>query len=171
MGIILILIGLSLSIIAFSNKQLRQNLKESVHLMEGSELNQDSDIRLLLWKSGFEIFKENPWFGVGTGDISEELLKKYEKYGLDLANNHHYNVHNQYLDIAIKFGIIGLAIFLSWMVYLFYISIKNKQFLLFYFTLILILNFFFENMLNLIAGVSFFAFFYSLLYVRYNVNS
>ncbi len=169
-SLLLILLGVTLSIIVFSNKKLKQNVRDSMQLAEGEGLNQNSDMRLWLWKSGIEVFKENFWFGVGTGDIDAELEKKYEKYDLKLASEHNYNVHNQFLDIAIKFGIFGLIIFTSWMVYALMISIKRKQFLFFFFLLIMFVNFFFEVMLNSIAGVSFFAFFYSLLYAKYNIT-
>jgi len=169
-GFIMILLGITVSTIALSNKQLRENMKESIHLAEGKELNEDSDMRLWLWKSGLEVFNENILFGVGTGDIKAELKKKYEKYKLSLASEHNYNLHNQYLDIGVRLGIVGLILFLSWILYTLYVTIKNKQFLFFFFMLIMLVNFFFEVVLNSIAGVSFFVFFYCLLYAKYNIR-
>ena len=165
---IVILSGFIVVLAAFfiilSNKQLQKNLKESVSIVTNSmTLNENSDIRLWLWKSGMQIFKDNWLFGVGTGDIDLSLDTIYKEYGLELADEHNYNTHNQYLDVAIKLGVFGLAAFLLWIFGPIYVALKKKHFLLFFFMLIVAINLFFENMLNTISGVSFIAFFYSLL--------
>ncbi|MBI9052577.1 MAG: O-antigen ligase family protein [Bacteroidales bacterium] len=156
-------VGILISIIAISNEQLNKNIKETISFVDNKPLNKDSDIRLWLWKSGFEVLKDNLWFGVGIGDADEKLKEKYIKYDLDVAQEHNYNVHNQYLDIAVKLGLVGFLVLTGWIIITLLITIKRKQFLFFYFMLILSINFFFEAMLNTIAGISFFVFFYSLL--------
>ncbi|MCD4834392.1 MAG: O-antigen ligase family protein, partial [Bacteroidales bacterium] len=107
-------------------------------------------------------------FGVGTGDIDEVMKKKYQDYDLTEAQEHNFNAHNQYLDVAVKLGLVGLVLIFGWIITILVIAIRRKQFLFFYFGLILFINFFFEAMLNTIAGVSFVVFFYSLLYSMYN---
>ncbi len=169
LGIITLLIT-TFIIIIFINDKIKAYLSESINTAKEQNLSKDSDMRLWLWKSGVEVFKEEFWFGTGTGDIREELKKKYKKYGLETAHKNNYNVHNQYLDIAVKLGVLGFTVFLFWMIYAFIISITRRQFLFFFFLLIMFVNFFFEVMLNSIAGVSFFAFFYSLLYAKYNIK-
>jgi O-antigen ligase len=156
-------VGILISTIAVSNEQLNKNVKETIAIMDGNSVNKESDIRLWLWKSGFEVLKDNLWFGVGLGDVDEKLNEKYVEYGLGLAQEHNYNVHNQYLDIAVKLGLVGFLVLTGWIITTLLFTIKRKQFLFFYFILILSINFFFEAMLNTIAGVSFFVFFYSLL--------
>lgn len=156
-------VGILISTIAVSNEQLNKNVKETISFIDNKPLNKESDIRLWLWKSGFEVLKDNLWFGVGIGDVDEKLNEKYVEYGLGLAQEHNYNVHNQYLDIAVKLGLVGFLVLTGWIITTLLFTIKRKQFLFFYFMLILSINFFFEAMLNTIAGVSFFVFFYSLL--------
>lgn len=171
LGIGAFVIGVSLALLVLTNSQIIKNIKETANIVENNQsLTKDSDIRLWLWKSGMEVFQEHPFFGVGTGDIDEFLNKKYQGYGLTDADLHNYNTHNQYIDVAIKLGVVGLIVFLSWMITTLIITIKKKQFLFFYFTLILFINFFFETMLNSLAGIGFFAFFYTLLYSMYNSN-
>lgn len=169
-GLGVLALGIFLSIVVLPNSQIRKNINETLELVKDKPLNENSDIRLWLWKSGLEVFQENFWFGVGTGDIDEALNNKYVEYDLKLADEHNYNAHNQYLDTALKLGVVGLALLLFWIGYTLYITAQKKQFLFFFFMLILAINFMFEVMLNTIAGVSFFAFFYSLLYAIYNTG-
>lgn len=164
-GIGILLIGLTVTTFITSQTRLGHNIKETISILEDKEdLNPKSDIRLWLWKSGVEIFKDNVVLGVGTGDINDELHKKYTEYGLQGAYDSNLNVHNQYLDIAIKFGSIGLLIFAGWMVLSIYYAYKEKQDLFFYFMIIVSVNFLFESMLNTIAGVAFLAFWYGILF-------
>lgn len=168
-GVGSLVIGVLLALIVLTNSQINKNIKETTNIVEYNQsLTNDSDMRLWIWKSGIEVFKDHFIFGVGTGDIDEFLNKKYQEYNLKDAELHHYNTHNQYLDVAIKFGIVGFIIFFAWIITIFLVSIKKKQFLFFYFGLIIFINFFFETMLNTIAGVGFVSFFYALLYSMYN---
>lgn len=61
--------------------------------------------RITLWKQGFEIFKHNPWIGIGRANLNM-YAKKYLKNGLI-----HPDLHNGYLTILVCYGIIGLLIF------------------------------------------------------------
>lgn len=151
----------------FMSPQIKINIDEVVSQVEqNEELTSESDIRLWLWKSGFDIFKENYIFGVGTGDISDELNHRYQKYNLTLAEDHNYNAHNQYIETTLGLGIIGLLILLLWLIGIIAYAFKQKDFILFFLAIIIAINFMFESMLSTIAGVSFFAFYYSLLILR-----
>ncbi len=165
---VVIVLGLFSSNYVILNSRLGKNIEEVYEILTtDKKLTKDSDIRLRLWKSGFEIFKDNIWFGVGTGDLVKEMDIKYKQYDLELEREYIYNPHNQYLTIAITLGLVGVIVFISWIITTLFITIKSKQFLLLYFMLIVAINMFFESILNLIAGVSFFAFFYSLLCAMY----
>jgi O-antigen ligase len=74
--------------------------------------------RMVFAVSSWEIFKEHPIFGVGTGDFKNEFAKK-------LSINAPYveiveNPHNMYSLILAQFGLIGLAALL----YMFYTQVK-----------------------------------------------
>ncbi|HAN19354.1 MAG: hypothetical protein A2X13_01640 [Bacteroidetes bacterium GWC2_33_15] len=159
----IIAIGIA-AVILLSNKQLNRNFKETYKILHKNvHLNEKSDIRLWLWKSGLGIYKNNLIYGIGTGDIDLSLDKKFNEYNLKIADEHNYNTHNQYLDVAVKLGTIGLVSLLLWMFYPIYLAIKVKYYLLILLILIVSINLIFENMLNTIAGTSFIVFFYSLL--------
>ena len=150
--------------IVFMSPQLKKNFQEVVHQVENQqELSSDSDIRLWLWKSGMEVFQENYILGVGTGDTKLEMKKKYHENNLSIAEEKSYNLHNQYLESAIKLGVFGWLLLVFWLVSTLIYAITTKDFLLFFLVLIVSVHFMFESMMNSIAGVSFFMFFYSLL--------
>ncbi|NND78058.1 MAG: O-antigen ligase family protein, partial [Flavobacteriales bacterium] len=116
-------------------------------------------MRTEFWKNGWSLFKKNKWFGVGTGDIKDELDKEYEKNQTLLDKDHQYRVHNQYLAFAICFGIIGLLAICFCMYYP--IITKKADLLFLAFIIIYSLSFLTEDTLETQAGVTFFAFFSS----------
>ena len=151
------------SVVIFSNKQIRTNISDAIKISTNEELTEDSDMRFWLWKASMEIWNENILFGVGTGDADSFYRDKYEKLNLQEAFNKEYNAHNQFLDEGVKQGLLGVLVLASWFIYTLYISYKNRNFLLFYFALIFIINCMFEVLFNRIAAISFFAIFYSFL--------
>lgn len=113
-------------------------------------------------KNGFDIISENFLFGVGTGDLQDEYLKKYAENKSPLYYKFRRRAHNQYVTFVIAFGIIG---FMLVMFSIFYPPIRLHRFKNFYFTvffIIAILSMLNEDTLETQAGSTFFAFFYSL---------
>lgn len=163
-GIILFVFTLGFIGFILTNQRIQKNIKEITTVIHTETITKDSDMRIWLWKSGGEIIRENFWSGVGTGDMNNSLRKKYQDYGLDLAYSKTYNVHNQFMDAGIKTGIMGILSLLVLVVVMLQYSIKVKNFLFFYFSLFIGINFLFEVLLSTIAGVSFFVFFYSLFF-------
>ena len=104
--------------------------------------------------------------GVGTGDIKLEMRNKYHQYNLTIAEEKGYNLHNQYLESALKLGIFGVLILLFWLMSTLIYAITTKDFLLFFLMLIVCIHFMIESKMNRIAGVSFFMFFYVLLLAK-----
>ncbi len=71
----------------------------------GRENYEVSSGRINLFRQGIEIFKHNPWFGIGRANLGL-YGKKYLKNGLS-----HSDLHNAYLTILVSYGIIGFVIF------------------------------------------------------------
>lgn len=67
--------------------------------------------RLELWRATFAVIKSNPWWGVGTGDVGDELHACLQTMESALADSGK-GTHNQYLAILAAFGIIGAALLL-----------------------------------------------------------
>ena len=83
--------------------------------------------RIVSWKNTWQLIKQNPVLGVGTGDYIYELSKIYEKDQYDLP----VNSHSQYLYIWASVGLWGLLIFLFVIFYWLY-AIRNKHIIFIY---------------------------------------
>jgi O-antigen ligase len=128
-----------------------------------AESNASQNGRIVIWKSVANIIKENTILGVGTGDIQDQMNQEYDKIGRsDLARGN-FNSHNQFIEILIENGVVGLLIFVMIFVAMLYIAVREWNLLLVMFILIVFVSFMFETMLNRLAGVTFFPFFAFLL--------
>ena len=115
--------------------------------------------RIQIWKSGLEIIREHPFFGTGTGDVKDELLLKYNENNIKPAFEKKLNAHNQYIQTCISVGIIGFLLLVGMMFLPIFPAIRQEQYLYVVFLLIFALNMAFESMLEIQAGVVFYAFF------------
>lgn len=81
----------------------------------------EDNIRLVIWAEALKGFFKNVLFGSGLGSAS---------YYSVLAT--HYQSHNNYLDILCDFGIVGTALFLMIIVFLFKVPKGKKIYMLSY---------------------------------------
>ncbi|MGE0561440.1 MAG: O-antigen ligase family protein [Flavobacteriales bacterium] len=127
--------------------------------------------RILIWKASVELFVNNFLIGTGTGDSKDELLKIYLKNGMTIEHENKLNSHNQYLTTAISLGIVGLGMMLITFIFPFYLSIRDKNYIISAFLILVSFNLLFESMYETQAGLVFYAFFNTLLcstFVRNN---
>jgi len=129
---------------------------------------ESTGLRILSWNATIDAIKENPIFGVGTGDIKPVLLKKYEDLNYQKNIEIKMNVHNQFLETWLGQGVVGFILLLLVFIIPFIEAIKRKNIILQAFLLLVFINFLFESMLNTQAGTIFFGFFYSFLVVVNN---
>src|SRR5258706_1887879 len=115
--------------------------------------------RAEFWRAAFGIFKENFFFGTGTGDIGDAYKIQYDKMNSPLAAAWRLRAHNQYLTFAATFGIFGLLYFIFTLVYPMRALNKTRDFLYITFWLTAVLSMITEDTLETQAGVTFFAFF------------
>ncbi|MDM8566504.1 O-antigen ligase family protein [Candidatus Halobeggiatoa sp. HSG11] len=66
--------------------------------------NTSVGIRLEFYKNSLTLITKHPIFGTGTGSFSHEYNKLFAKYAT--------NPHNDYLMIAVQWGIVGLGLFI-----------------------------------------------------------
>ncbi|WP_205509336.1 O-antigen ligase family protein [Longitalea arenae] len=71
-----------------------------------------ANIRLAVWSCGWELVKQHPWLGVQLGDKLHRLVDVYAAKHFDFAYESRRNMHNNYLDILVTFGITGFLLFL-----------------------------------------------------------
>lgn len=122
--------------------------------------SESTTVRILIWEQCINIIKDNFWFGTGVGDANDALYQAYAQNGLTGALDHKLNAHNQYFQTFIGMGIIGFLILLVLTFGYLIKGILKKHFLLFLFSLLIVLNFAVESMLQASAGVLFFVFFF-----------
>ena len=147
----------------------QENTNSSNVVMRVEKLRErggDSD-RMENWESVFKLSKHDLLYGVGTGNELEEIQKVRNKIGWAWAYNHKANMHNQYLEILLRNGIIGLLLFIAILVYFVTIAYKNKDYVFSTFIFIISLSFISESILERQWGIVFFVFFSS-LFISFN---
>ena len=91
--------------------------------------------RFLIWKYSYEALQStNLFLGNGFNRTEEKLVSSYKKIPQLKKSawfiNKRFNTHNQYLDIALSQGFIGLSLFLIFLFQLFVIAKKSHSDLL-----------------------------------------
>lgn len=72
--------------------------------------------RLMTFKIAFQAFKEHPVFGIGPGNFGSY----YDNYPMEsLPKVEYQTVNNQYLEVLAENGILGLAVFVLFLIILF----------------------------------------------------
>ncbi len=113
-------------------------------------------VRILVWTEALEIIKNNIWLGVSPGDANEALYKGYKEKDLTGALEKKLNAHNEFLQIGIGMGLVGLTVLILMFIWGTYKAIQNKNLLLGLFIVLLLLNFLVESMLQRQSGTLFF---------------
>jgi O-antigen ligase len=120
--------------------------------------------RLIVWQSGWEIIKKNFVFGIGTGDVRNELVKKYREKGYTYAMDLRLNAHSQFIETFIALGLFGLIVLLLNIFIPMFFAFKNQDHIYFFFLILIAFNFLFESMLQTQAGTVFYGFVNVLLF-------
>ncbi|MCB0395929.1 MAG: O-antigen ligase family protein [Flavobacteriales bacterium] len=121
-------------------------------------------LRLEIWRTAGYIIAGHPWFGVGTGDVDVAFKEAYDLMDSPLSPQWRLSrSHNQFISVAVSICVFGLLVFVFSLCYP-WISgrIPHPALYLSFFTIVLIsmIN---EDTLENQVGLTFFAFFNSLL--------
>jgi len=174
LGVIVAISGFILFVFTQFNRlaYTAKSLENSVNIgINDSNKIDGTNIRFWIWKSAFSVIENHPIIGVGTGDVRDELQKQYEKRGMSQAVIFRYNAHNQYLETWLGTGIFGLFALLAMLFVPLWMGVKKRDWLVVGFLSLCSMSFMFESMLNSIAGVGFFAIFYTILVSNLAVNN
>ena len=128
---------------------------------------QTEDARITVWRNSFQLIKEKPLFGYGIGDAIHVIIDKHEETGFEMGVEKRLDAHNQFLEVWLQAGLLGLIPLLLVFAFPLFQSIKFKQEYLFLFLIISIIQHMFESMFVRLAGVVYFGFFYCYLYLVY----
>lgn len=121
--------------------------------------------RILIWKVALDLAMESPLLGTGTGDVKDELVKTYNENGLTYPAQFNLNAHNQFVQTLVALGIPAIIVLLISFIVPFWISVRRKYWLYAVFILLFGFNIMVESMLEVQAGIVFYAFFNSLLWL------
>lgn len=113
-------------------------------------------------KASLYLIAKNPWFGVGTGDVPDAFKAAYDEMGSPLKHEYRHRAHNQYLSMAVAFGVLGLTLFLVILFYPYLSSQRYRSYLYTIFLAIILLSMLPEDTIDSQAGVTLFAFFNAL---------
>ncbi len=126
------------------------------------EKNQDNTssvaARILIWNASSQFVAKHP-FGVGTGDIKDELMDFYRTKGMHVYADKKLNPHCQYLQTAGAIGILPALFFLATFVYYIRIGFKQKNLYLISLSALFATACLFESVLERQWGIVFFLFF------------
>jgi len=93
-------------------------ITQSISYSANTTVHTSVGLRLNYAKNSFEVIKQNPIIGIGTGDFPSEYKKINQINTPHLPNT--TNPHNMYVLITMQLGLIGLVSMLS----IFYYQIK-----------------------------------------------
>lgn len=158
----LVLIALLIVIIPFSQERF---LKAPLRVLRGEASTVTSDrntytlvARKQIFDCSIELLNGPEFFyGYGTGDFRDEIMKCYQEKGYTYAFQENLDSHNEYFAQLHRHGIIGLILFVMLLVIPFRHAIKFKSPLLAVFIILFAVTAFFENVFSAQKGVTFFA--------------
>lgn len=122
----------------------------------------EKDYRFERQVVSYEIFKENPIFGLGFHKIKETRIEKYTEHGYIIAAHNVYNSHNQFMEYLSVNGIIGGFIYILIFGFLIIKSLRQKEYLFTFIFLSLVAANMTESMFVRIKGIEYFAIFATL---------
>ncbi|MBA3985197.1 MAG: O-antigen ligase family protein [Flavobacteriales bacterium] len=142
--------------------------KFNPHTPEGVAIS-DVGSRKIHWQAVVNtIGQDNILTGAGTGDGHNKLFNTYKEFNFETGYIYNYNAHNQYLEIVLFYGIIGLLLLVFQYLTLIKINLNKNNFsalaIIFLFLTFMIT----ESILQRHDGIVVFAFFMTLFALKEN---
>lgn len=163
MGLATIVPVLSYQLIPSFKTRVDVTIWDIQQYQPGSQIAADYSLasRIFAWQTAAQIFSDAPIFGVGIGDIENEMRERAPSQ--IPVEKRLSNPHNQYLEYAAAFGVLGLLwlgaiIFFPWNNPLF-----RKHWLAVAFLVMYATGMVFESLLERQVGICLFCFFIYLL--------
>lgn len=109
---IMLFLGTFLTFVSLPNSY-KEHLKTSFY----TKNNGSNEARIIMWKAGINIFKENPILGIGTAPktAKKELVEYVENNMKDhrlayefIKNQPYSRLHSMYIDFFVQNGIFGV---------------------------------------------------------------
>jgi O-antigen ligase len=108
------------------NQRINHGYDNFRNAIEHKNFNSSFGTRMAMIYIGLQIFKDNPFIGVGIKDNMDELINyanNIKEYDMNVVKQFYkWHFHNQYIEILTQLGLIGLMLFLL----IFYTLLKIK---------------------------------------------
>lgn len=127
----------------------------------GNPNNKTLAQRIEYLKASFLIIRENPVFGIGTGNWKIKYDAAYDKTESKLSYNKRESSHNQYINYIVKFGVAGFVWILFALIYPLFKTNNNKNILLILFLAVYAFANLGDANMETHMGLTFFTIFYS----------
>lgn len=170
LGVVVLVVVMTTSLL-FKGSRINELFKQRDAIAMGNLEEDGISQRLWLWSTATEHLKERPFFGFGFGSkdklfewkVSKDILTNKQEYGYRKAVKvvSSWNLHNNYLQIAYEFGLVGLVFFLL-TIFIIIMYVKTTNTFLIVYTLFLIVLLV-EVALNRQMGIYYYSFILGLL--------
>ncbi|WP_290626411.1 O-antigen ligase family protein [Altibacter sp.] len=156
-----------------SNSETFEERWTEVYNFENEENPSDSywggtGMRLLIWDCAIKVISNDPMLGVGVGDEIDQLTLCYKVYMRNqlLVAGKTFHAHNIFLQAAVRAGLLGLFLFLLFVIYTSWMAKRKKNYLYLIFIATFVASGMTESFLQVNAGVLFLAFFSAFIYTN-----
>lgn len=139
--------------------KFNRRMNELIRLETYTEVNENysNSYRILIYKCSYNLVTKNFLFGYGLGNVQNELNICYAENGKSDMKNI-YNSHNQYFDILLKTGVIGMLLFALFLWSNISIALNYNDSLFLLILIFYLIIFLIENLLLRQSGVVLFYF-------------
>ena len=152
---LIILFSVIMSLLFQYNRRMKELINFQTYARVDS--NFSNSYRVQIYKCGYKLLHNNIITGYGVGNVQLKLNECYlENNAKQMVGK--YNTHNQYLDITLKTGVLGLFLFLFFLIWNIRDAIKSKNNLLILIIIFYSIVFLTENILLRQSGVILFYF-------------
>jgi O-antigen ligase len=172
-AIILVVIGVvgfvSVKKVDALNNRYVKTLEDIQAYRNGEDINYYSiSMRFEYWDKALKVFYQNPVFGTGGGDVKPDMRKIFEQENSKLEKVNRKGPHNQYFEELAARGVLGFILMLLILLYPLPKILKSKDNLSLSFLIIILVSFGVESVLQRQVGISFFVFFWFILWFNRN---
>ncbi|GAA4298941.1 O-antigen ligase family protein [Nibribacter koreensis] len=126
-------------------------------------------LRMAKWRCALDVIEQNPLIGVGVGDVKDEIVQAYQNRGFLYAVQNRFDPHNQFLEITMATGIMGLLVFVWLLYHSLHLFWRTQNWMAMAFMVLLLFSSMTESLLRTQEGVAFYIFFWC-LFVAYSLS-
>lgn len=135
-----------------------------VYLHSGNPSDKSIPMRIEFWKASRALIARHPVFGAGTGDMPATFYNYYNETHSQLSEQWRtLHAHNQFLSFTVQFGFFGLLLFVFSLIYPGREQKRFRNYFYLVFFFIVMVSFLNEDTIETQQGVTFYAFFNTLL--------